>query len=623
MSKQHYDASSIENLTFVEGVRKRVGMYLGSADNQGAINGLLEVVNNSLDENIMGYGEKIEIKFGKNWYSVRDYGRGIPVGPNNKVKDVLVDMMTTSHSGGKFKDDFYTRVRGLNGVGGSASCASADYYQVRSYKDGFEYQLELKKGIPTTPVSVKIGPTKETGTYVYCMPSPEVFSTEALEFEKGRILALIKEYAYFSPTCRFDISYFTEDKKEEKTSFFYPNGIMDFARDYISKAVHPTYIYQKMEVNNVEFELICQWTTGKESWHIFVNGGECPEGGTPVTGLKTSITREVNKDLKIQVDGDLIRKGLNVIISIKHPLPIFANQTKTKISNAELRGMASQAFSEAWKEFRSVNRPEFDNVIKMIEKVNKAEQAADKAREAILTHVVEMNNEVKKQEILIDKLSDAEFLGESSILCITEGDSAATAANKGRDTKMYGVLAIRGKIINSFTNSLEDVLENKEIKTIIYASGINIQNYKRSKLRYGKIAIFTDSDSDGYNIGLLIMTFFQKFAPDFIKEGRLCWLRAPLFRIVKNGKNHFYFSDEELAAAVVKGGEQSRFKGIGEMSNSDMKEVIFNQKNQRMDTIKYSEDGATTLFDLMGPNVQPRKDFVFSRIDFEKYGEIT
>ena len=420
MTKKTYDANSVQQLSFREGVRQRVGMYLGSPDIEGATNGLFEIISNSVDEAIIGAGKQIEIQIWKKAASVKDYGRGIPRGPKGEIKEVLITLLTESHSGAKFNDDNYTSVRGLNGIGSGATCCSSDYFKVITKRDGFEWTLEFKNGIPLTQTAIKGKETKETGTYIYFQPSQEVFSAEVLEFNYETIAKKVKDMSYLLPGIVFIVSDMENGLKQE---FCSKNGIVDLLNDVVKNPIHKTTIIGKMSDENNTIEIACKWTKGAEKFYCFVNGAECQDGGTPITGIKTAITRILNKDLKENFSGDIVRRGLVYIVSCSVKKALFANQTKTKISNPELRGLADKIFSESWKDFRLRNPHDIEAINDFLTREEKADRAAAKARQAILDADRLTVDSKKSKSVLGSKLVDCAIHDENSVLFITEGET--------------------------------------------------------------------------------------------------------------------------------------------------------------------------------------------------------
>jgi len=619
MVKQTYGADDIEQLNFCNAVRIRVGMYLGSPDNEGAINGLFEIISNSLDEAIVGFGKRIEIEVWKNAASVKDYGRGIPRGPKGNIKEVLVTLLTESHSGAKFNSESYTSVRGLNGIGSSAINCASDYFKVITKRDGFEWTLEFDKGIPKTEVAVKGNPTEETSTYIYFVPSQEVFSAEPLEFDYGLIAKKVKDMSYLLPGITFIITDMENKKTEEYCS---KNGIIDLLNNTVKTPIHKNNIIGKISDGNNLIEIALKWTKGPEKCLCFVNGAECQDGGTPTTGIKTAITRILNKEFKGTFTGDVVRRGLVYIISCSVKKPLFANQTKTKISNPELRGLADKVFSENWKDFSLRNPQDIEAINEFLTREEKADRAAEKAREAVINADKLTASSKKDKNVLGSKLKDCAIHDENSILYIVEGKSAIGTVVNGRDSKYMAGLPIRGKIISALKNNIEDVLENEEVIDIIKALGCGIfEKVNLEKLRYGKICIMADADVDGLSISVLLLTLFYKLMPKLLYSGKVYATQPPLYKITK-GKDVWYtYTEEEQSAFKKSSGIQiTRFKGLGEMTSEDLRNTIFSMTNGRYLQMTI-EDGAaaTNMFELlMSDDVEPRRNYIFENLDFSE-----
>lgn len=613
-----YGIEDIKSLSFREGVRKRVNMYLGSDDLEGTYQALKEIINNSTDEALAGYGNKIEITLDKNTNSitVRDYGRGVPFGIRENGENVLISIYSKSHTGGKFEEGAYKNASGLNGIGAKCVCLSSDNFTVRSFRDGKGAEAIFKKG---NFVSYKEFDTKEAnGTFVSFNPDPEVFKNGEIGYSYEKICSDIKDISYLYSGITFTISC-----GKEKKTFCAKNGIVDFVKENNKKPLHQHIITNTVvDDNGDKVEIAFQWGDGKEEGYVFVNGLRCPEGGTPVTGAKGALTRTFNSLSGQSFDGDSIRDGLFYVINCSVSQPSFANQTKSKINNANLRTLASNAFSDALKQMKVKYASEFTTVVDLMKKIAKAEAAAEKARQQVLSAQKEVERNNKKKVFASDKLKDAEYLGQDSTLLICEGDSALGAMSQARDYKKYGLMAIRGKIINCLSKDEEDIFENEEIKLLLSAMNIVPGRYNASKLRYGKLAICTDADSDGYHIGLLIMAALQYLAPDFIKEGRLCWLRSPLYIVDNKGKKSFYYNDKEFDAVrkTVKG-TVTRAKGLGKLSPEVAHASMFTEEYQRLDVLKYDGEAINLLCDLMGDDVKPRKEFIMKNIDFSEIRE--
>ena len=610
-----YGINDIKSLSFKDAVRARVQMYLGSDDLDGTYQAFKEIINNSTDEAIAGYGNKIEIYVNEteNYIAVRDYGRGVPFGIREDGENVLISIYSKSHTGGKFEEGPYKNASGLNGIGAKCVCLSSEKFEVQSNRNGKTACAFFEKG---NLVNYKEGTTKDPdGTYVRFKPDKEVFKTGKIGYSYKKICEDIKDISYLYSGIKFVIK---NDETNEVQTYCAKNGIIDFVKDTIKKPLHKHIIYNSVvDTNGDKVEIAFQWGDGKEESYVFVNGLRCPEGGSPITGAKSAITRTFNSLSKSSFDGDSIRGGLFYVINCSVAQPSFANQTKSKINNTNLRTLASNAFSDALKQMKLKYSNEFDDIVEMMKKIEKAEKAAEKARQQILNAVKDVEKNQKKKVFASDKLKDAEFLGENSTLLIVEGNSAMGGMSQARDYTKYGLLAIRGKIINCLSNPEEKIFQNEEIKLLLSAMNIVPGKYDSKKLRYGKIAICTDSDSDGAHIGLLIMAALVYLAPQFIREGRLCWLRSPLYIVDNNGKESYYFTDEEFNAVrkTIKG-VVTRAKGLGELPAETARASMFTPEFQRMDVMDYDEKAITLLYNLMGEDVLPRKEFIMNKIDF-------
>ena len=613
-----YDINSIESLSFREGVRTRIQMYLGSDDIEGTYQALKEIINNSTDEALAGYGKKIEIDISEkdNAVSVRDYGRGVPFGTRENGENVLVSIFTKSHTGGKFSHDVYKNASGLNGIGGSCVCLSSKTFTVQSFRDGKSATAFFEKGILKSYNESKI--KNPNGTRIDFSPDPEVFSNGEIGYEYNRICQDIKDISYLYSGIEFIVS--NVDTGEKKT-YCAKNGIVDFVRENVSEPLHKHIMTSSASNGTDSVEIAFQWGTKREMPYVFVNGLRCPELGTPVTGARAAITKTFNNLAKQDFDGDYIRKNLFYVINCKVENPSFANQTKTKINNPSLRTLATTAFTSALKEMMVRYNDEFNTIVELLKKVEKAEAAATKAREAILNHE-RKELEHKKQKITSsDKFKDCEKHGQNSMLIICEGNSALGGLMPARDVNTEALYAVRGKVKNLLKHPLEECLDNQEVSDIIMALGCGIQEkYNSRKLNYGKVAIATDADVDGYSIMCLIATMFYVLMPKFIEENRLCWLRAPLYRLTKGDKRVFAYDDEELAELRKKypTWEQGRNKGLGEMSTLDMEQSMLHPTERRLEvlTINDAKAAAESLMMLMGPEVDGRRQFLFDNVDF-------
>ena len=614
----NYTAQDIETLSFRDAIRERVAMYMGSADNQGVLQCVREIITNSIDEATMGFGDLIVVELDKdNKVTVADYARGVPFGEREDGTEAMEAIYTMAHTGGKFNEKIYQNVAGMNGIGSKGVALSSSYFKAVSYRDDKKATLILKEGIKQS-FEIVDDTKHKPGTVVSFIPSQEVYNLEPIHIDFEELKEMCKNWAYLTKGVKFRlINHLTKEKVE----YFSKNGILDFLKDSIKKPIHRTPLYISVKEDGIECEVAMQWTADrKEHWYVFTNGLANAEGGTSLTGVKTALTNFFKKKFKGEFSPEVARSGLFYVVNCKVPNPSFANQTKTKVNNPELRGLAQRATGQMLEEFSRRYVNEFDSVLELLTKELKAERAAEKARKQVLEASKEIEKSQKINDMDIKKLSEAEVLGENSILLCVEGKSAASNIRKARDPKKYGLLQLRGKCINALSNPIEDVLANEEVKLLLKATGINIRNYKQSKLRYGKVGICVDADDDGRHIACLIIALFYVLAPEFLKENRLVWLHAPLYKVTSKGKRYYYYTEEELAKGVK--GEQIHFKGLGEMDDLTDNKVMFDPETQRLETLTWDDSLNDIIVNLMGKDSQPKKDFVFSRIDFEKYGEI-
>lgn len=490
-----YNAKAIQQLTFREGVRKRVGIYLGSADHTGVIAGLLELVNNATDEALVcPTATKIELEIGSDWASCRDYGRGMPHGTNDFTNEVMINLLTENHSGAKFDDNAYGgKSRGLNGTGSAATCCSSDWFKISSYRDGAEWYMEFENGIPKWDVCQELPLNGQAqGTFIKFKPSQEVFNAEPIKFVYEEICEQMQEYSYFNKGITFVVK---NAETGEVNSYLSENGLVDFVKEKMDKPIHKTPLHYIGNENDIDVEIIMQWTGKREEKsHLFSNGGENEHGGTPMTGIKTALTNFFKKKLNGEAAPEIMRKGLTYVCSVNLKNPIYDGQTKSKITNPELRGLCQRATTQMLEDFERKHKDEFDKILEILTKELKAEAAAERARQQVLNATKDIEKNQKKKVFASDKLKDAEFLGQDSTLLIVEGNSAAASMAIARDITKYGIMAIRGKILNCLSNTEEKIYQNEEIKLLLSAMNIIPGKYSSDKLRYGKIAICVDAD---------------------------------------------------------------------------------------------------------------------------------
>ena len=618
----NYTAQDIETLSFRDAIRERVAMYMGSADNQGVLQCVRELITNSIDEMTMGYGDEIIVQLGKNnTVSVMDNARGVPFGLRDDGTEAMEAIYTMPHTGGKFDEKVYQNVAGMNGIGAKGVALSSSWFMAVSFRDGKAAELVLRDGVKDH-FEIHDDPDDKHGTWVQFTPSPEVYNLEPIHIDFEDLKEMCRNWSYLTKGVSFKL-----DNLITKESVVYrsENGILDFLKDSIKKPIHKTPLYISVKESGIECEVAMQWAADrKEHWYVFTNGLANAEGGTSLTGVKTALTNFFKKKFKGEFSPEVARSGLFYVVNCKVPNPSFANQTKTKVNNPELRGLAQRATGQMLEEFSRRYVNEFDSVLELLTKELKAERAAERARKQVLEASKEIEKNQKKKVFASDKLKDAEFLGPNSILLLAEGDSALGGLAQGRDYTRYGIMALRGKIINCLSNPEEKIYNNEEIKLLLSAMNIVPGKYNSSKLRYGKLAICTDADSDGYHIGLLIMAALQYLAPEFIQEGRLCWLRSPLYIEEYKGKEIYYFTDEELTEAKKKNkikGHLQRNKGLGALEAEQARNSMFSPEYQRLDVMEWDDEAIDLLYNLMGEDVEPRREFIMEKVDFSKVRE--
>lgn len=619
---ENYGVENIQHLETREAIRTRIQMYLGSDDTDGIYQALKEIINNSTDEAIAGYGKEIDIRLDEesNTVEVRDYGRGVPFGVKDG-RNFLVAIYTESHTGGKFDKNAYKNSSGLNGIGGTAVCMSSFDFLVRSIRDNkiaeayfHEGNLQEYKEMTMTEFGRDTG---GTGTYVRFTPDKEVFKNMTEPFSYDRICEEIKNIAYLNKGIKFVVET-TQGKKKE---YFSENGIADFIKDKVKNPLMNAPIIASAKDDTDELEIAFMWTGDPTQEYVFVNGLYCPFGGSPVTGAKTKITTKIKNLSGKSFDPELIRKGLVFAINCKVANPSFANQTKSKINNPNLRTLASEAFEKGLTEFSAL--PEYAALIESLEKFQKAEKAADALREKILNAAKEVSEMRTKKGMILDKVSDAKVLGENSRLLICEGKSASGSAKKGRDKDTMGIFEARGKIINGLSSSEDKFLDNGEIKQLQVAVGFDYgKPLNIKKLRYGYIDFFVDPDVDGLHIFLLGLVAIWKICPEFVKQGRVGWYHAPLFIVENKGKQTYFYTDEDYNERGRKlPGNVRRVKGLGLLEKKELREAIFDCPEAH-EIFEYTPEAMEALEALMGADVGPKKEFIFENIDFSKYGEM-
>ena len=621
-----YDSSAIQVLEGLEAVRKRPGMYIGSTSSKGLHHLVWEIVDNAIDEALAGYCTHIEVTICKdNSIIVKDDGRGIPVDIHPKTgKSTVETVYTVLHAGGKFGGGGYKVSGGLHGVGASVVNALSDWLEVKVYKNKKVYYQRFSHGGHPDEALKVIDSCDEdrTGTTVHFLPDDEIF-TETTVYDYDVLKTRLQELAYLNKGLR--ISLYDDREPDKKDSFHYEGGLIEYVTmlNKNKSPIHETIINVEGEENDIKVEVALQYNESyNASIYYFVNNIITPEGGTHEDGVRRALTRILNKYassagiLKEKDDpltGDDVREGLTMIISVKHPNPQFEGQTKTKLGNSEVRGIADKIFSQALERFLMENPDQAKIIVEKSMTASRARVAAKKARE--LTR--------RKGDLDVTnfygKLSDCKSKDASvSEIFLVEGDSAGGSAIKGRDSMTQAIVPLRGKILNVEKARLDRALSNEEIRTIITAFGTGIgEDFDLSKLRYHKIIIMTDADVDGSHIRVLLLTLFYRFFRPIVEAGHVYAAQPPLF-CIKHGKTIKYVLNEEerdeYLATLSPNTKYviARMKGLGEMDAEELNETTMDIHKRVLRQITVDDTiAADEVFSkLMGEEVEPRREFI-------------
>ena len=622
---QEYGADQIQILEGLEAVRKRPGMYIGSTSVKGLHHLVYEIVDNSVDEALAGYCNQIEVFINQdNSITVIDNGRGIPVGINQKTGLPAVEVVfTVLHAGGKFGGGGYKVSGGLHGVGASVVNALSEWLEVVIHTDGKMYQQRYERGKVAYPLK-EVGPTEKNGTQVTFLPDKEIFEETNFDFET--LKHRLREMAFLTKGIRIILT----DKREEDAivrEFYYQGGIKEYV-SYLNRskvALYENIIYCEGEKNGVYVEVAMQHNDSYvESCYSFVNNITTPEGGTHLIGFKNALTKTFNdyarsqkylKDNEQNLSGEDIREGLSAIISIKISEPQFEGQTKQKLGNSEARGAVDSIVSEQLTYFLEQNPA----IAKMIcEKAVLAQRARDAARKA---RDLTRRKTALEGMSLPGKLADCSDKNpENCEIYIVEGDSAGGSAKTARSRATQAILPLRGKILNVEKARLDRILVNEEIKAMITAFGTGIyDDFDISKLRYHKIIIMTDADVDGAHISTLLLTFFYRFMPELIRKGYVYLAQPPLYKIEKNKKVWYAYSEEEMLQITNEIGRDGnnkiqRYKGLGEMDAEQLWETTMDPEKRILLKVMIDEETESeidlTFTTLMGDKVEPRREFI-------------
>ena len=629
-----YGADQIQILEGLEAVRKRPGMYIGSTSERGLHHLVYEIVDNAIDEALAGYCDEVQVFINKdNSITVIDNGRGIPVGINHKAGKPAVEVVfTVLHAGGKFGGGGYKVSGGLHGVGASVVNALSDWLEVEIYQDGKKYIQRYEKGKTMYPLK-EIGTTDQRGTKVTFLPDETIF-TETTEYSFNILKQRLREMAFLTKGIKIILTDLREEEPYSET-YHYEGGIKEYVQ-YLNKNKEPLYediIYCEGQKGNVVVEVAFQHNSAfNEGCYSFVNNITTPEGGTHLAGFKNALTKTFNdyarsqkilKDADPNLSGEDIREGLTAIISIKIPEPQFEGQTKQKLGNSEARGAVDNVVSEQLTYFLEQN-PTIARLI--CDKALLAQRARDAARKA---RDLTRRKTALEGTSLPGKLADCSDKNpENCEIYIVEGDSAGGSAKTARDRATQAILPLRGKILNVEKARLDKILVNAEIKAMITAFGTGIsEDFDISKLRYHKIIIMTDADVDGAHIATLLLTFIYRFMPELIKQGYVYRAQPPLYKLEKNKKVWYAYSDEELTAILDEVGRDQnnkiqRYKGLGEMDAEQLWETTMDPKHRVLLKVNFDESYASdidvTFNTLMGDRVEPRRLFIEKNAKYVK-----
>ena len=623
----NYDVSSIQALEGIEHVRKRPGMYVGGTDIKALHHLVYEVVDNAIDEALAGFCTAINITIHADGsVSVEDNGRGIPVGPHPSKKDAngkpmeTVDVvMTVIGAGGKFGGGGYKVSGGLHGVGVSAVNALSEWMTTEIKRDGKLWQQNYKRGVPQGVIKA-IGKVakEETGTKQMYKFDKQIF-TEEMDYRFDTLVQRFREMAFVTRgvTIRF-----VDERADREMTFYFEGGITSFVR-YLNRNrenLHPV-VYVEKEIENIGIEAAIQYTDSyTESVYSFANTINTIDGGTHLTGLRSSLTRVINdfarkngllKDADPNFSGDDTREGLTAIVSVKHPNPQFESQTKVKLMNPEVQTYATQVVGEAFNTFLEENPQAAKAIIAKCLTSARARDAARKARDLVI------RKSALESLTLPGKLADCSERDSSKTeLYIVEGDSAGGSAKQGRDRHFQAILPLRGKILNTERARLDKILGNNEVRALISALGTGIgEDFNLEGLRYGRIIIMTDADVDGSHIRTLLLTFFFRYMATLIEDGHLYIAQPPLYRIAYKNQVKYAYTDKDKDKILKEIGDKAtmqRYKGLGEMNPVQLWETTMNPENRTLllVTVEDAAESDRTFDMLMGDAVDPRRKFI-------------
>ncbi|MFJ5963227.1 DNA topoisomerase IV subunit B [Bacillus sp. NPDC093026] len=627
-----YNDDSIQVLEGLEAVRKRPGMYIGSTDTRGLHHLVYEIVDNSVDEVLAGYGDHIIVKIHKdNSISVQDKGRGMPTGMHKLGKPTPEIILTVLHAGGKFGQGGYKTSGGLHGVGASVVNALSEWLTVTIERDGFIYHQRFENGGKPVTSLEKIGKTKKTGTLIHFKPDPTVFSSTTYNFDT--LSERLRESAFLLKGLKIEL---IDERHDVKETFYYENGIEAFVA-YLNeeKDVLCEVVSFEGEHQSIEVDFAFQFNDGySENILSFVNNVRTKDGGTHESGAKTAMTRAFNeyarkvallKEKDKNLEGTDIREGLSAIISVRIPEELlqFEGQTKGKLGTSEARSAVDAVISEKLAYFLEENRETATLLVKKAMKAQQAREAARKAREEARSG----KKRKKSEATLSGKLTPAQSRNPArNELYLVEGDSAGGSAKQGRDRKFQAVLPLRGKVINTEKAKLADIFKNEEINTIIHAIGGGVGvDFNVEDINYDKVIIMTDADTDGAHIQVLLLTFFYRYMKPLIEHGKVFIALPPLYKVSKGtGKKEiieYAWSDEEMDDVLKKVGKGytiQRYKGLGEMNADQLWETTMNPESRTLVRVKIDDAARVErrVTTLMGDKVEPRRKWIEKNVAF-------
>ncbi len=618
---EEYSASRIQVLKGLEAVRKRPAMYIGSTGTTGLHHLVYEVVDNSIDEALVGYCDEIEVTMNKDGsVAIVDNGRGIPVDIHpTQNKPALEVVMTMLHAGGKFDKKTYRVSGGLHGVGVSVVNALSLWCEVEVWREGKGYLQRYHQGTPETEVK-ETGETEHSGTKVSFLPDPEIF--EVTDFSFDVLSHRLRELAFLNPGVHISI----KDQKSDKEHIFqYDGGISSFV-EYLDEERNPLHqppIYFERKRDAISAEVAMQYTESySENIFTYVNNVSTTEGGTHLIGFKAALTRVFNvyaqrenalKAITTSLSGEDVREGLTAVLSIKMPDPQFEGQTKTKLGNSNIRGIVESLVTESLMEFFEENPSVVQKILMKSIEAAKAREAARRARELTRRKTALASNS------LPGKLADCSSKNpEECEIFLVEGDSAGGSAKQGRDRRFQAILPLWGKMLNVEKARIDKVLDNDKLEPIITALGAGIaEECNPQNLRYNRIIIMADADVDGSHIRTLILTFFFRYMRSLLEKGHICIAQPPLFSIRKGKKEEYAYNEEERDAVMRRLGEDKgiiiqRYKGLGEMNPEQLWKTTMNPETRMLlrVTLEDAVEAEKVFSTLMGGQVEPRRKFI-------------